>query len=242
MLAEAKKIADTSRNSNPVAIYPWRIEMIDWFWTKSITQGHDRSSGDKQIVVHLPDTWESLVDNTGQAEKDAVHLPDTPVNWRSMTTVSRTWSNQGLRYYLPGKVIHRVGVDIPESAAGKTLTLWLGMVDTAARLWVDGYAANVVQKNGGLLPWEFDLTGLAQPGQRAVLTLEVERKYLNELGTGGLMGPAFIWTDGTAPADSGRASQQRGTLPASKPSSLEPQWAQAQRPGRPVAGSGGGLR
>jgi hypothetical protein len=40
-------------------------------------------------------------------------------------------------------------------------------------------------------PAQFDVTGVVKPGANQI-TILCERKWLNELGTGGLMGPVMV--------------------------------------------------
>ena len=49
-------------------------------------------------------------------------------------------------------------------------------------------------------PWEFDATHAVTPGTKQVLVVKVSNRAVNELGTGGITGPAMIYA--TAPVDS----------------------------------------
>ena len=42
-------------------------------------------------------------------------------------------------------------------------------------------------------PFEYDITDAVRFGEENLVVVEVRNAWLDELGTGGLMGPSMIW-------------------------------------------------
>ena len=90
-------------------------------------------------------------------------------NWQTIRTSSRSWSDQGLRYY-KGLAWYRQSGDIPAEAKGQRVFLWFGAIDEEAKVWVNGRSIGVSPKIT-FKPVRIgrhrgDRAGQAQPGGR----------------------------------------------------------------------------
>ena len=87
--------------------------------------------------------------------------------------------------------------------AGRRVYLWLGATDGSAKVFVNGRHVPYVSADGKradeaggfIQPASFDVTGMIRAGDVNQLTVFCERRDLNELGTGGLMGPVVVYCE-----------------------------------------------
>ncbi len=176
------------------------------FFRLPVEQGYRRTTGGNQLIAPLGDEWEFLTDPSqlGQAlgyEKEGL----TGGNWQKVPTYSTTWSDLGLRYY-KGLAWYRQAVTLPEGGAGKRLFLWFGGLDETARIWVNGKLVGTSPRSA-FTPFEVDATGALKAGENQI-TLCVANLKTDELGTGGITAPAFIY----APAK-GEQAELENTRP-----------------------------
>ncbi len=119
--------------------------------------------------------------------------------WKATDPCVETWSTVGYHNYM-GAMWYRQKVALPQVPQGKGVYLWIASTDGSARVFINGQAAPYVtpqgeQKgdfNGYCQPASFDITGAVRAGENRVAIL-CERTFLNELGTGGLLGPVVIY-------------------------------------------------
>jgi len=112
-----------------------------------------------------------------------------------------TWSALGYHNYM-GAMWYRAPVELPAVPAGKKVYLWVAATDGSAKVFVNGRHCPYItpegeQKelfSGYCTPASFDITDAVREGQNQV-TILCERKFLNELGTGGLLGPVVVYRD-----------------------------------------------
>lgn len=169
----------------------------DRFWKKPVEQGYDRVTDGSQIVAELPDEWHAMLDPEGSGEQLKLWDPDLGTNsWMKLKTYSKTWSNQGLRYYF-GHMWYRTTVDVSEAYKDRDIRLWLSNIDEEAQVWINGEKLSATNKGGALgQPWEFDATDAIKFDESNVIVVDINREGLNELGTGGMMGPVILWSPG----------------------------------------------
>ncbi len=128
-------------------------------------------------------------------------------DWPTTHIVRETWSSIGHHNSLTdepsgrsGRMVYRAAQHLDELPEGKRLYLWLGSTDGFAKLFVNGHH----------VPWQvddegnerifrsycratkFDVTEYLKEGDNQFAFL-CERVRLNELGTGGLMGPVVLF-------------------------------------------------
>lgn len=208
-LAAAKAIYDQILNEQvpilvahqPPIIFPRSgVGYLKRFWGRSIDHGVSCVTGENTLVAKLPDEWLSMLDPNGAGEELGLWKPDLPlVQWRPLKTYSTSWSNQGLRYYR-GAMWYRTTIEIPAEYQGRNLHLWLGGVDEHARAWINGTPLEVNSTGSAPigLPWDFAATPSIRFGDKNTIVIKVTNIAMNELGTGGLTGPAMIWASGPA--------------------------------------------
>lgn len=191
----------------------------EWFFEKIARQGEQRISNGNRIVAQLPDEWDvKLFPNASGADLGLWKLGLETKSWRKLKTYSETWSDQGLRYY-KGHAWYRTTVDVAqEFNTGKPIRLWFSNIDETARVWMNGKELSLVQKGAGLTkPWEFDATPAVKFGEPNLIVVDVGNEVLDEIGTGGIAGPAMLWQvntelDYTPPANvTGLKAEQIGT-------------------------------
>lgn len=163
-------------------------------------EGYARVTEGNTFVAGLDATWDFLLDPQQVGETIALYRNDIQGgNWRAMDT-SSSWGNQGLRYYF-GEAWYRQEVNLPKTIDGRKLMLWFAGVDDAAKVWLNGTLLGVSPgavfdidaHSGTTRPFELDATEAAIPGGVNVVTVRVRRNNVNELGTGGIMGPVMFY-------------------------------------------------
>jgi beta-galactosidase len=70
--------------------------------------------------------------------------------------------------------VYKKLIDIPSDYAGKTIKIRFEGVYSYARVWVNGKF--IRDHNGGFTAWDCDITGIAEPGKSAWLTVEFTDK------------------------------------------------------------------
>ncbi|HWL53924.1 MAG TPA: DUF4838 domain-containing protein [Chthoniobacteraceae bacterium] len=164
---------------------------LDRFFRHPVEQGYQRSSGGNRLVVALEDQWDFLTDP--QQIGEALGYERAGLrggNWQRVPTWSSTWSDLGLRYYR-GLAWYRQSIDVPEEFAGRRVFLWFGGVDESARVWINGQLIGT-SSTSAFTPFELDATPALRAGRNEV-TVCVGNRKTDELGTGGIIAPAFFY-------------------------------------------------
>ena len=158
-----------------------------------IEQGVKYSTSEYRIVHRIPDKLKAAFDPNmiGQNLRYfGKHINDR--DYPMLSTFTSTWDAQGLAGYRRGAVWYRVWVDIPSALASEAFGLFIGGVDNQVRVWCNeqfvGHGSKWLRH-----PLVFDLTDALEPGKENLLALQVMRTRNNELGTGGIAYPAFIF-------------------------------------------------
>lgn len=160
------------------------------FFRPTIEQGIARTSGGNRLVAPLKPDWHFLIDPLQIGEGLNYQSPRvTGGNWQRLS-IEKQWSDVGLRYY-KGLAWYRQQVEIPTDAIGKRLFLWFGGVDESARVWVNGTLVGT-SPISAFTPFEVDATPAIRQGRNEVVVC-VANLRVNELGTGGLIGPSFFY-------------------------------------------------
>jgi hypothetical protein len=137
-------------------------------------------------------------------------------DWLTAHVVRDTWSSLGHHFSLTdeaggrsGRMAYRTSQKLPALPAGKKVFLWIGSTDGSAKLFVNGqhvkYAVpeNTAKNEKGHLvdafsgycqPALFDITHALKGGDNQ-FTILCDRYQLNELGTGGLIGPVVLYRE-----------------------------------------------
>ena len=145
--------------------------------------------------------WRYAVDEAKHGESQGWHLAEFAAqDWKLTDVAQQTWSTLGLDGYY-GPVWYRRQVDLADIPAGKRIYLWVGATDGRCKVFVNGQPASFKDPQGKVSseatgycePFSFEITDLVRPNSNQQLTIVGTRTELNELGTGGLLGPVLIY-------------------------------------------------
>jgi len=138
--------------------------------------------------------------------------------WPTMHVVRDTWSSLGHHLTMTdapsgrsGRMAYRATQKLPAVPAGKKIFLWIGSTDGSAKVFMNGKHVKYTvpadtrrHKKGDLIEafngycrptgTGFDITAALKAGDNQ-FTILCDRHYLNELGTGGLMGPVLLYRE-----------------------------------------------
>ena len=180
------------------------------FFSGATEQGYARTTGGNEPVAGLKDEWLFQIDPQRIGEDLGWWRPETVGGgWQTIRTVTSTWSSQGLRYY-KGLTWYRQTVTIPPRFKGKRIFLWFGAIDELAKVWVNGRVVGISPRIT-FKPFELDATEAVRAGEPNVVVVCVRNEQLNEIGTGGIMGPVMFY----APA-AGKDAKLQNARPLAK--------------------------
>ncbi|WP_163541820.1 DUF4838 domain-containing protein [Occultella kanbiaonis] len=196
MLGVVHEVRAEAISHAPVIIYPWAsYYYLDNYYGAQVADGYARTVTDGQVLAQLPDEWHAMTFPSDQGSEIGLWKPELrTTGWMPLKTFSQSWANQGLRYY-HGAMWYRTTIDLPAARPGTSAThLWLGVVDEKARAWLNGQELPVV-RNGSTLrvPFVFDATDAVVLSGENVVVIETINETVDELGTGGLVGPAMFY-------------------------------------------------
>ena len=153
--------------------------------------------------------WKYRHDADEKADELGWTKPDfDDKDWKTTHVVRDTWSSLG-HHNTMGRMAYRATATVRTVPEGKKVFLWIGSTDGSAKLFVNGKHVKYVVPaktrwnekgdvidagSGYCVPVQFDVTGVVKPGANQI-TILCERKWLNELGTGGLMGPVVVYRE-----------------------------------------------
>ena len=190
--------AIAAANNKPASMLPYTVLYLPRYLGDACTTAAAAVTAPNARLATLPEAWAVQLDSTGALEGRGYMLSDAPTNRTTdVHTASLTWSAQGLRYY-KGYAWYTATVDIPATAAGQQVRLWLGIDDDAARVWVNGNELTSLTAPRALYPSSFAASPALRPGEVNKVVVKIANIYLDELGTGGLLSRSFIYTTGAA--------------------------------------------
>lgn len=148
--------------------------------------------------------WKYLADEKNEGEKAGWFNPAlNDKAWKTTDPCVETWSTLGYHNYL-GTMWYRASVK-PFGAVpkGKKVSLWIGSTDGTAKVYVNGThvpytnakGQSVEEFSGYCQPASFDVTAALKPGAMNQITIKCKRPFINELGSGGLMGPVVLYRE-----------------------------------------------
>ena len=129
--------------------------------------------------------------------------------WPTTHVVRDTWSSLGHHLTMTdepsgrsGRMAYRVSQKLPAPPTDKKIFLWIGATDGSAKVFVNGtHIPYVTDKgetkeafSGYCRSAQFDITSALKTGDNQ-FTILCDRDRLNELGTGGLMGPVILFRE-----------------------------------------------
>lgn len=146
--------------------------------------------------------WRYQADKEKHGEKLSWTKPDfDDAAWKTTDPCVDTWSALGYHNYM-GAMWYRTKVTLPKVPPGRKAFLWIGATDGSAKAFVNGkHAPHITPKGerkdefaGYASPASFDITEAIQEGENQIAIYCV-RTFLNELGTGGLLGPVVVYRE-----------------------------------------------
>ncbi len=161
--------------------------------------------------------WKWKHNSGPEADSQPWTAPDyKDEQWPTMHVVRETWSTIGHHNTMTdvasgrsGRMVYRTSQRLDAMPKGKKVYLWIGSTDGRAKLFVNGKhikyvvpektkkheAGDVLDAlDGYCRPGRFDVTGALKAGDNQ-FTILCERYQLNELGTGGLVGPVVLYRE-----------------------------------------------
>ncbi len=126
-------------------------------------------------------------------------------DWSTKHVVRDTWSSIGHHLSMTdeaadrsGRMAYRTTQRLAALPDGKRAFLWIGSTDGRAKLFVNGTQVPYTEEreafDGYCRAGKFDVTEALKEGDNQ-FTILAERHRLNELGTGGLIGPVIIYRE-----------------------------------------------
>lgn len=113
-------------------------------------------------------------------------------DWLKTKTYSTTWDAQGLGNLHDGAAWYRYRFDRPQLQDDQALGLFLGGFDDQARVWLNGVPIGA-STIGLSKPAAYDLSRALKKDDNLLAIEIVRNSKLNELGTGGIIRPSFLF-------------------------------------------------
>jgi len=209
-------VLDEKTNGAPSKYFHSATQRLVWFdensanprsyfnryYSPTVKTGYERVVKSGEIAAALPDEWDFLEDQTGLGEAAGYQRAGTiGGNWQKLKTRSATWSDQGLHYY-KGVAWYRAKVTIPVKFKGRKVFLWFASVDEQAKVWVNGNCLGTSTEPedglpgipGGFRPFDMHASDDIRFGEENTVAVRIENFSLDELGTGGIVGPVMFWS------------------------------------------------
>ncbi len=153
-----------------------------------------RIARDCTLLTPMLRKWRFAVDR--EKRGDALgwgHATFAASGWKETDIALDTWADLGIPDFY-GSVWYRTTVKTGDLPTGKKVFLWLSGVDGGVRVMVNGEKAGEAP-TGFSAPLSFDITSALKPNAENLIVVVGKRTFLNELGTGGLLGPAAIYRE-----------------------------------------------
>jgi hypothetical protein len=148
--------------------------------------------------------WKYVVDKEKTGEAQGVFKMEySDADWKTTDVGVERWYTLGFPNYF-GPVWYRQTVKIPAVPSGKKVFLWLSRSEGTAKVWVNGVHIPYVNDKGETSdespavygnPLSYDITAAVKPGADNQITIRGTRVFINELGTGGLLGPVYMYRE-----------------------------------------------
>jgi len=157
----------------------------------------------KDYVVLSPlREWRYAVDKEKKGESLGWAKPELDDKaWKVTDPGVDSWASLGLDYGYYGGMWYRTAANLSAVPAGKKIFLWISATDGSAKVFVNGQHVPYVDDKGQnkdmfsgyCAPGSFDITTAAKAGATNSISILGTHDYINELGTGGLLGPVLVY-------------------------------------------------
>jgi hypothetical protein len=160
-----------------------------------------RIARDFKLLTPTINKWNYAVDREKEGEAAGWQQPAfDDAKWKKTDVSVDTWARLELMDYY-GPVWYRTQVKAPAVAKGKKVYLWVSGTDGACKVFINGKHAPYTnakgeaadEANGYCAPFSFEITAALKPNAQNQITIIGTRNFLNELGTGGLLGPVRLY-------------------------------------------------
>jgi len=186
----------------------WAPETGAGRWFKSFFQPSylDGTRIAKECTVITPPLrqWKYAVDKDKAGEGQNWQGADyKDADWKSTDVGVETWSTLGIENYY-GPVWYRSAVKVPAVPKDKKVFLWVSSADGDVKVFVNGQLAPYLGEKGVTQeeskgsyckPLSFDITAAIKPNASNLVSIRGTRVFINELGTGGLLGPVYLYRE-----------------------------------------------
>ena len=163
-----------------------------------------RLAADFTVLTKRPlREWRYCADKESVAEEKGWLQPGyDDAAWKTTDVTVDTWSYLGYHSYF-GKMAYRTTLALPKVPQGKRVYLWLSRTDGDVKVFVNGVhvpwrteeGEERAVFSGYATPISFDITAVARPGAKNDVAILCDRAAPNEIGVGGLLGPAVIYCE-----------------------------------------------
>jgi len=191
-LEEARKLIETLQTEYqpPLLNTSFARQYLDLFFGKVIDEAYDKSCVSGKVIANLRPEWLFCLDPQAVGEEQGWWRNELDVSdWRPQKTWTSSWSGEGLSDY-DGDAWYRQAFRLPKVDGKKRLVIWFGGVDETAEVWLN--EQRIGEHTGAFRSFEFDVTDAAKRGDNTVV-VRIENHTLDEVGTGGLLAPVFIY-------------------------------------------------
>jgi len=172
------------------------------FCRPSYTDG-SRIAKDFSIFTKPMRSWRYQVDKDKKGAELGWSKADfDDKNWKTTDPCMDTWFKMGLDGYY-GPMWYRDTVKLPAIPAGKKVFVWVSSTDGKCKVFVNGQLAPYInakgekadEADGYCQAFSFDATAAVKPDAENQVTIIGTHVFLNELGTGGLLGPVLLYAE-----------------------------------------------
>ncbi|MHB0935614.1 MAG: DUF4838 domain-containing protein [Armatimonadota bacterium] len=201
-------LADEYRENYTFASAPWsmpntvNVLYFNWFFRNSY-EDMARIGREFAVITGPITAWSFAVDKEKQGEALGWQKADfADKDWKRTDVATENWSDFGLDAYY-SSAWYRAAVQVPAVPAGKKVYLWVGATDGRCKVFVNGTHVPYVnakgeqaaEADGYCNPFSFDITKVVKPGAENRVAIIGTRTFINELGTGGLIGPVLVYRE-----------------------------------------------
>ncbi len=121
--------------------------------------------------------------------------------WKTIDAAVDSLSAIGLHNYI-GPIVYRASTQLPAAPPGRRTYLWISAMDDFAKVFVNGKPVPCVAADGKksaefegfMQPSSWDISEAIHDGENQI-TILCQRRQVNEIGNGGLMGPVVVYRE-----------------------------------------------
>lgn len=189
-------------NKGNAAFAPLASDFFQWFCVPLYRDAARIAKDGTPISLPLT-TWRYQLDREKKgmtAGWSAVAFDDSA--WKQTDTAMESWGDLDLFSYY-GSMWYRTKINTGDIPVGKKSYLWVSGVDDTCQVFINGQHIPYINAKGETVaeitdfgkPLTFDITAAVKPWETNQITLRCTRSTLNEVGTGGLLGPVVIYRE-----------------------------------------------